>query len=244
MQIDQVIVPNNGTNNSDRQVSASGEGARNYLRYMFGTFGERLETVAWGPFRDSSARLADAEIRVALRQLWGDQQVARDELVLEEVECWRGYTRADFLCVSGGALRVVEIKSDRDTLKRFDEQVRVYSAIADRVTLVVGWSLAVHAMHEAPWWWEVVLAERGENTGVRFVQLRDGSHNPEVALNALLAMLPVNDLRRLGRRYGIQARVAGQQLREFIAARVSGCEVRDAISAWLSALSAQRNSTR
>jgi hypothetical protein len=198
---------------------------------------------ALGPFSDCSARLSDADIRGELRVLRDRIRAAENDIVLEEVECWRGYARADFLCVSGGALSVIEIKSDRDNLRRFDEQVRVYSGIADRVTLVVGWSLAAHALRAAPSWWDVVLAERDEMPRVRFVPLRDGAPNPGVSVQALVGMLPVGELRCLARACGLPARLCGSQLQQFIASRVSRRDVHSAIGAWLLKLSEQRAST-
>lgn len=241
-----MTVPKYGTIGKKVKPKGSSEHEKScYLRDVFGTRPEfpTLHATdsggALGPFRAPDWRLSDPEIRTALMAS-GRASCAADSLTLEEVECWRGYVRADYLCVRGGALSVIEIKSDRDTLRRFKEQVRVYSAIADGVSLVVGWNLAAQALRDAPWWWEIVLAERSPISGIRLIPLRDGATNPGVSIEGLTAMLPMDDVRRLARGVGLGVRRSGEQLRQVVATQVSRGEVRAAIGAWLERLSRQR----
>ena len=213
-----------------------------YFRYMFGiAAGPVGGGGAFGPFLDGGAALSDTDIRAALAAT-GFATFAGLDLVLEEVECWRGYVRADYVCMNSNALSVIEIKSDRDSLRRFDEQVRIYSAVADRVTLVVGWSLAAHALRGAPSWWDVVLAEREPTFNIRFVPLRDGAQNPGVTADALVAMLPIDDVRRLACAAGESlGRLRGHALRQAVANYVSPDELRTAIREWLGRLSQRRS---
>lgn len=219
---------------------------RSYLRNMFGTTTEEgyVQDCAFGPDPRTDARLTDRDIRQALNGVFRVGGLAGSDLMVEEVECWRGYVRADYLCVRGDDLAVIEIKSDRDTLSRFDEQVRVYSAIADRVTLIVGWSLAARALRKAPWWWQVLLAERTENAEPRFVPLRDGARNPAVDATALLSMLPMADLRELATRVSVRETIPTRQLRELIALSASEEDLRNAVRRWLTRISDQRRSLR
>lgn len=241
-----MTVPKYGT--IDEKIKPKGPSEHEKSCYLRDVFGNRLESFtlhatdsggALGPFGAPDCRLSDPEIRAAFLTC-GRPGWAAQFLALEEVECWRGYVRADYLCVRDGALSVIEIKSDLDTLRRFNEQVRVYSAIADRVTLVVGWNLAARALRDVPWWWDIVLAERGPTSGVRFVPLRDGAMNPDVSTEGLTAMLPMGDVRQLARRVGLGVRRSGEQLRQVVASKVSRGEVRAAIGAWLERLSRQR----
>ena len=191
---------------------------------------------ALGPFPDACCRLSDDEIRFAIRRV-----SAGLELCLEEVECWRGYARADFVYLSNGAVSVIEIKSDRDSLRRFDEQVRVYGSIAERVTLVVGWTLAARVLRAAPNWWDVVLAERDSSSGVRLVPLRDGAPNPDSNLEGLVAMLPLQEVRRLATESGAATgRLRGIGLRRAVAAHAVEQNVRDALTRWLAELASRR----
>jgi hypothetical protein len=199
---------------------------------------------AIGPFRDGSPPLSDAEIRAALAAVGFGPS---DELsvVLEEVECRRGYVRADYVCLSADMLSIVEIKSDRDSLRRLDEQIRIYSAVADRVTLVVGWSLAAHALRATPSWWDVILAERDPKLDIRFVPLRDGGQNPGVTAEALVAMLPIGDVRRLPcAAEKSLGRLRGQALHQAVAGYLSRDEILTAIREWLGRLSQRRNHDR
>lgn len=152
--------------------------------------------------------------------------------------------RADYLCFRAGELSVIEIKSDRDSLSRFAEQVRVYSSLADRVTLIVGWNLAARALRQAPWWWQVLLAERADDEATRLVPLRDGAQNPDVDATALLSTLPVADLEILGANVGVRDASSTQQLRELIALRASDHDLRSAVRHWLTRISIDRLQSR
>lgn len=195
---------------------------------------------AVGPFRGPGMKLSDPDIRSALKREWSAVQPINDAVLLEEVRCWRGYVRADYLCVTGGRLSIVEIKSDRDSLRRFREQIRVYSAIADQVTLVVGWTLAARALRAVPSWWDVVLAER-RGSRVHFVPLRDGAPNPDVTAEALAWMLPVEEIRHVAREAGLPgAHLPGHALRELVASHLTPSDLRPVVSRWAVALSQRR----
>lgn len=224
----------------------SGSGGAVHLRSMFGAApclpapAPGGPAGALGPFRAAGTRLSDREIRAALLLHWAAAPAIASAVVLEEVECWRGYVRADYLCVANDELSIVEIKSDRDCLRRFQEQVRVYSAFADRVTLVVGWSLAARALRAAPWWWDVLLAE-GDESHVRLVPLRDGSPNRSVTSEALAAMLPVTEVRRIARKAGLAPTYRrGRDLRQFVAAQVPSSDLRTEVCLWLARSSQKR----
>lgn len=201
--------------------------------------GEASLAGALGPFPDCGNALADAEIRGAIRIA-----MSGADICLEEVECWRGYARADFICLSAGAVSIIEIKSDRDSLHRFAEQSRVYSSIAERVTLVVGWHLAARAIRLTPNWWDVVLAEREGFSDVRLIPIRDGAPNPESNIGGLLAMLPIVDVRRLAAALGVASSgTRGDVVRRLAASRVLEQDVRDATVRWLGELASRRGST-
>ncbi len=200
-----------------------------------------IELGARGPFAKSESKLSDRDIRRALATGDGPLSRLRTGCTIEEVRCCRGYVRADYLVSSKDSLAIIEVKSDCDSLRRFDEQVRVYSSIADRVILVVGWVWAVHALRAVPWWWEVWLAERPPMEETRFIPLRDGANNPGVEPSALASMLPSDEVRRLARDTGVS--IAGsrhRQLRELIATRVSCTDLRLAVHDWLGRLPDQR----
>lgn len=101
---------------------------------------------------------------------------------------------ADVVTVSAREVHVYEIKSDVDTLGRLADRVKVrrggrrsvrkgqvaaYSAMADRVTLVVGTVLLEEAIKSIPPWWGILVA-LDEVTEVVFVPYRPALPNPDL----------------------------------------------------------------
>lgn len=108
--------------------------------------------------------------------------------MLEEFGLHHGISRVDIAVVNGRLLGY-EIKSDRDTLARLPDQIRVYGAVLDKVTLVVGWRHVVAAMRLVPAWWGVSLVERGPRGGIRFSPLRVPEQNPTPDPQVLVSLL-------------------------------------------------------
>lgn len=203
---------------------------------------QHVADAAFGPYGGPGARVTDRDIRIALAGGSGPSLV-REGVAMEEVRCWRGYARADYLIFSDEALLIVEIKSDADSLRRLSEQVRVYTAFADRAALVVGWALAAAALKSIPWWWEVWLAERPPTSVTRLILLREGEPNPEVSTFGLASMLPVNEARKIGVEAGLPVRDSrSKELREALAEHLSIAVLRNAVMEWLNRLSVQRAS--
>lgn len=220
-------------------------GAANGSKGLMEEFGNLDAAAAFGPFRGDEARVSDRDIRRALARANGPLSGWAAECVIEEVRCWRGYARADYLLASPDFLSVVEIKSDRDSLRRLDEQIRVYSAVADRVILVVGWMLAAEALRTVPWWWDVWLAEKPPQGETQLVRIRDGANNPDVEPFALASMLPVHEARRVAINAGLtEQRSRGERLRELLSRELTRAELRIAVHEWLLRLSDQRISSK
>ena len=119
---------------------------------------------------------------------------ARDPntLILEELGLKHGAARVDIAIVNH-ILHGFEIKSDRDTLRRLPEQIRVYNSVLDRVTLIVGYRHAYEAMQIVPEWWGVTLAEMGPYGGVHFSDARAPHNNPGSDILAVAALLWRNE---------------------------------------------------
>ena len=197
---------------------------------------------AFGPFQGPAARVTDRDIRIAIAGGWGPL-LFREGTAMEEVRCWRGYVRADYLVISRETLSIIEIKSDADTLRRFGEQVRVYTAFVDRAVLVVGWTLAAAALRSVPWWCEVWLAEKPPASQTRLILVRDGARNPDVNTSGLASMLPVDEARKVAVDAGLS--VGGsrsRELRQALAEHLTVVELRTAVMQWLNRLSVQRTS--
>ena len=148
---------------------------------------------ASGADRARLSPLDDGSIRDALRSLLcAGEPIARDSdsHITEEFALDEGYVRADFVVISPAALHILEIKSDRDRLYRLPDQARAYNRVADIVTLVVGWRHAVAGLRQAPWWWEIWLADPLDEGGIQFVPLRAPDRNPCAERPGLARLLP------------------------------------------------------
>lgn len=109
-----------------------------------------------------------------------------DTRYLDELDLC-GVVRVD-VAVVNGTLSGYELKSDYDTLRRLPAQVRMYSEVLDRATLVVGERHRDHALAVLPDWWGVIVAQSVE-AGVNLVQLRPARWNDAVAPMSIARLL-------------------------------------------------------
>jgi len=132
----------------------------------------------------------DQDIRIVLKaELMRRYAKDNNTLVLDEVGIRHGAARIDLVVVNH-QLHGYEIKSDRDSLKRLPDQIRAYSSIMDRVTLVVGYRHAYEALKMVPEWWGVRLAETKKQSGTVVLSgARSARNNPKVDLDAAVALL-------------------------------------------------------
>ena len=134
--------------------------------------------------------MTDKDIRTALKaELMRRYAKDNNALVLDEVGIRHGAARIDLVVVNH-RLHGYEIKSDRDRLRRLPDQIRAYSSLMDRVTLVVGYRHAYEALKMVPEWWGVRLAETKKQSGAVLLSgARPARNNPNVDLNAVVALL-------------------------------------------------------
>jgi hypothetical protein len=132
----------------------------------------------------------DQDIRIVLKaELMRRYAKDNNTLVLDEVGIRHGAARIDLVVVNH-QLHGYEIKSDCDSLKRLPDQIRAYSSIMDRVTLVVGYRHAYEALKMVPEWWGVRLAETKKQNGTVVLSgARSARNNPKVDLDAAVALL-------------------------------------------------------
>jgi hypothetical protein len=97
--------------------------------------------------------------------------------VVDEMTLNQGSVRAD-MAVIDGVMHAFEIKSDRDNLLRLPNQADTYSAIFDKVTLVVGFAHIYEALEIIPDWWGVEIAKFDVNGSVIFSRIREPQFNP------------------------------------------------------------------
>ncbi len=144
----------------------------------------------------------DLDVRRALRrEVLRRHEGEFDTLVIHELGLRHGIARVD-VAVVNGSLHGYELKSDSDTLERLPSQVRIYSAVLDKATLVVGERHAAKALPLLPKWWGVKIATEGPRGGVSLQDEERGQMNPSVdavAISELLWRAEVSEvLRNLG----------------------------------------------
>lgn len=137
-------------------------------------------------------QFGDSDIRQALRLRLAKQHAKQcDTVFLEEFGICRGRSRID-LAVVNSSFHGYEIKSDRDTLRRFGDQVELYSKVVDRATLVSGERHLSEAMAVVPHWWGVLLIHPGVKSP-RVKVVRRARKNPGIDPRSLVELLWLED---------------------------------------------------
>lgn len=131
----------------------------------------------------------DRDVRRALHQkVLMDHHGDINTLVLDELGLRHGTCRVD-IAVVNSFLHGYEIKSDADTLARLPGQVSIYSAVLDRVTLVVGKTHITKAEAVIPEWWGIKVVTTGPRGGISFETYRPVNLNPKIDPVALAELL-------------------------------------------------------
>jgi hypothetical protein len=131
----------------------------------------------------------DAVIRENFhRKVLRRYHAAHDVLVLDELGLRHGKSRADIALVNGRLIGY-EIKSDEDSLDRLEEQVRFYSAVFDRATIIVAGRHVKPVRSLVPEWWGIVVGKPGGETQVSFQTLRRAELNKKVDPYAVAQLL-------------------------------------------------------
>ena len=136
--------------------------------------------------------LGDAEIRSVLRSSLSQKHANKSRTVfIEELGLCRGQVRVD-LSVVNGLLHGYEIKSDRDSLRRLNNQVELYGKVFDRATLVVGERHLAEALDNVPVWWGILLAHQSAKK-LQIKTVRSPRSNPKKDPRALVELLWLDD---------------------------------------------------
>lgn len=146
--------------------------------------------------RTAQLSFGDSDVRPALRSYLQARYASNaDTILIEELGLSRGQVRVD-IAVVNGQLHGFEIKSDRDTLRRLDGQVALYSKVFDRATLVVGDRHLAETIKILPNWWGV-LRICTVKARPRFKIVRRGRTNPRKDPRLLVELLWLDDAKAL-----------------------------------------------
>ncbi|MFZ3055018.1 MAG: sce7726 family protein [Minisyncoccales bacterium] len=105
----------------------------------------------------------DKIIRTAFREILNKEldmyrKSGHSAEIFEELGVRHGTARID-LAIINGIMCGYEIKSDKDNLNRLPEQVKEFSSVFDKITLIVGKRHLYQAMQIIPDWWGVIIAK-------------------------------------------------------------------------------------
>jgi hypothetical protein len=119
----------------------------------------------------------DITIRHALIKFLHNKHLKDKKVrIFEELGVKNGHGRID-IAVINGIIHGYEIKSDQDTLQRLPEQIKLFSSVFDKMTLVVGKTHLYNAIKIIPDWWGIVTAKNNENNSIRFNTIREPGVN-------------------------------------------------------------------
>jgi hypothetical protein len=148
------------------------------------------------------APLRDPHIREPLhRWLLAAHADCPDTHILHELKIPRPSARID-IAVVNGELCGFEIKSDVDSLARLTRQERAFSAVFDRVSMVITPRHLLLTQAAIPNWWGIVVA-RPCSIGASFTTEREAHPNPNRDTEALLHMLCRRELIGILERNGL-----------------------------------------
>jgi hypothetical protein len=102
-----------------------------------------------------------------------------DTLVIDELGLAHAKCRID-VAVINGCIHGYEIKSAKDTLDRFVNQIDTYRQTLQKLTIVAAPKHVAGIMSHAPEWCGVIEAELGPRGGISFQVLRNATANPEI----------------------------------------------------------------
>lgn len=133
--------------------------------------------------------LNDNDIRCALKiHLQEKYKNKSRALIIEELSVLNGAARIDVVAITKH-MHGYEIKSDLDKLYRLPEQIKNYSLIFDKVTLVVGFKHIFEALKIIPDWWGVKIAELQSDNEINFINFRENKLNIKSDLYSLIKLL-------------------------------------------------------
>ncbi len=116
------------------------------------------------------------------------QHAQKDTLVIDELGLNHGKCRAD-IAVVNGYLAGYEIKSNKDSLRRLEEQVKSYSSVFDKVFIIVGDRYINSIQNYIPKWWGVIESVRGRRGAINFKIIRKGRTNKNINLLSIAQLL-------------------------------------------------------
>lgn len=187
--------------------------------------------------------MRDIDVRRAVhKKILMEHHKDPDTLVIDEFSLNQGLCRVD-IAVLNGRLHGYELKSASDTLERLPAQIQHYSAVMDRVTLVVADNHADKALLLLPSWWGVKLATLGLRGAVHLKTLRKERQNPGQDKLALATLLWKEEVINILQEHGFERGLKNKPRRvlwQLLATELDMSQLRDVVRTTLKARSGWR----
>ena len=156
------------------------------------------------------------------------QHAQKDTLVIDELGLNHGKCRAD-IAVINGHLAAYEIKSNNDSLRRLEEQVKSYNAVFDRISIVVGERYINSIQNYIPEWWGVIVSLRGLRGAVNFDIIREARTNKNIDPISIAQLLWRNEAEEILQQKKLPPQILRQPravLYEYLVDTLNICELR------------------
>jgi hypothetical protein len=132
---------------------------------------------------------SDAEIRDALHlQKLHKYHQCPNTVVVDELGVFHGRKRID-VAVLNGCIHGYEIKSAKDNLLRFDEQLEAYVQCFEKLSIVTASNHIDDILVSLPNWCGLILAEKDDLGIIHFETLIPAKRNPSVNMVAMAHFL-------------------------------------------------------
>lgn len=149
----------------------------------------------------------DQEIREAFhKKKLKRKHEDKHTLVIDELGLMHGSSRID-IAVVNGCIHGFEIKSSKDTLSRFNDQLSTYLKTMQKLTLVVAPNHLKGILELAPDWVGVIVAEKGAKGGIHFKTIRNTRKNPNVEAISIAHLLWKGETQALLEKLGVPSSV-------------------------------------
>ena len=133
--------------------------------------------------------MVDKEIRTALKySLEKQYSNIANTLIIDELGVGLGQARIDVAVVNGN-LHGYELKSDKDSLYRLENQASAYNKVFDKITLISVKKHVFEALKKIPEWWGIKIAESGSRGTIKFHSIRRPKKNIEAESISILELL-------------------------------------------------------
>jgi len=174
----------------------------------------------------------DSEIRQSFhRKELRRQHIRDDTLVIDELGLNHGKCRADIAVVNGSFVGY-EIKSNKDSLRRLDEQIKSYNSVFDKVSIIVGNRYGNSIRKYVPKYWGIIVSTKGLRGTVNFETIHKADINENTNPISIARLLWRDEVIEILQKNDIPIKLLRKprtELYEYLVDLLSVCELKQAV---------------